>query len=229
MSCGLCGLRICGLIRGDGDFPRWKSCVGTTCGLCRYRQRFPRWKMELRFCRACSDTKPIGKFALMYTKNRDPTARRHICTSCRHKRKAQRRKLRGRCRRCPNPIHKGGYCVTCYEINKARVVQRRRATRIEVLTHYCGGPPQCQCCTEPRYEFLALDHINGGGNQHRKTRATHQNNLAEWLKKNNFPPGYRVLCHNCNMARGAFGQCPHERERLTPGSAPAQAVAPPPH
>lgn len=29
-----------------------------------------------------------------------------------------------------------------------------------------------------------------------------------------FPPTYRLLCHNCNMARGLYGTCPHEAERL---------------
>jgi hypothetical protein len=23
--------------------------------------------------------------------------------------------------------------------------------------------------------------------------------------------GYRVLCHNCNLARGFYGYCPHEK------------------
>lgn len=66
----------------------------------------------------------------------------------------------------------------------------------------------CQCCGEDKYEFLAIDHINGGGIKHRK-----ENNIKTvygWLKKNNFPQGFRVLCHNCNCALGHFGYCPHK-------------------
>lgn len=33
----------------------------------------------------------------------------------------------------------------------------------------------------------------------------------KWLEHNHFPPGFRVLCHNCNQARGFYGYCPHEK------------------
>jgi hypothetical protein len=33
------------------------------------------------------------------------------------------------------------------------------------------------------------------------------------MKRNNFPPGFRVLCRNCNGARGFYGYCPHESQR----------------
>ena len=40
-----------------------------------------------------------------------------------------------------------------------------------------------------------------------------------WLKQNRFPPGLQVLCHNCNLAKSAYGSCPHTRKtpRRTPG------------
>ena len=35
-----------------------------------------------------------------------------------------------------------------------------------------------------------------------------------WLKRNNFPPGYQVLCWNCNCGRSINnGICPHKTER----------------
>jgi hypothetical protein len=33
------------------------------------------------------------------------------------------------------------------------------------------------------------------------------------MRDQGYPPGFRVLCHNCNMAIGLFGVCPHERGR----------------
>jgi hypothetical protein len=34
------------------------------------------------------------------------------------------------------------------------------------------------------------------------------------LIRSRFPRDkYRLLCHNCNMAFGLYGYCPHERER----------------
>lgn len=69
----------------------------------------------------------------------------------------------------------------------------------------------CECCGETRREFLAIDHKNGGGSQHRKTVSSEK--LYRILSKLEVPdPAYRLLCHNCNMARGYYGYCPHERE-----------------
>jgi hypothetical protein len=31
------------------------------------------------------------------------------------------------------------------------------------------------------------------------------------LKRRGFPPGHQVLCHNCNMAKQFYGQCPHKK------------------
>ena len=35
--------------------------------------------------------------------------------------------------------------------------------------------------------------------------------LSVWMIKNNFPKGFQVLCHNCNLAKGFYGKCPHEK------------------
>lgn len=79
--------------------------------------------------------------------------------------------------------------------------------KIEVLSYYCkGNSPECACCSERKHEFLTIDHINGGGGKHLKQINGH---ITAWLKKNNYPDGYRVLCLNCNFALGHFGYCPH--------------------
>ena len=78
--------------------------------------------------------------------------------------------------------------------------------RLDVLSHYGGNPPECACCGERMIQFLALDHINGGGNEQRKKVG----NVYQWVKANAFPVGYQVLCHNCNQAKGWYGQCPHK-------------------
>jgi len=88
---------------------------------------------------------------------------------------------------------------------RANVARWQRRLREEVLRHYGGS---CACCGESRYEFLAIDHIEGGGAQHRKQIRMP---MPRWLKKNGFPDGYRVLCHNCNMSLGRYGYCPHQR------------------
>jgi hypothetical protein len=94
------------------------------------------------------------------------------------------------------------------------------ALKLKVFMHYSDGSPKCACpgCAEDRIPFLTLDHIDGGGNKHRasicgpenKSKQPGPRGLLLNLKKLGFPPGYRILCFNCNIARGT-GKCPvHE-------------------
>lgn len=85
-----------------------------------------------------------------------------------------------------------------------------RRIKFEVLGHYSNdGWPFCRCCGERIIEFLGIDHIGGGGSEHRK--AVGQSiRLYLWLKRNNYPMGYQVLCHNCNLATSWGRKCPHE-------------------
>jgi hypothetical protein len=92
-----------------------------------------------------------------------------------------------------------------YKYQKEFRIRRRS----DVLSHYGGI---CQCCGESTFEFLCIDHINGGGNKHR-LEVLRGTNFYSWLKKNNYPTGYQVLCHNCNMAKGMYGKCPHEKQK----------------
>jgi len=99
-----------------------------------------------------------------------------------------------------------------------RIKKERRDNRIVVLKHYSNSTiPHCICCRESILEFLVLDHINNGGNEHRKTMFGKKggkhysgNATVEWIIRNNFPPLFQVLCHNCNMAKGFYGECPHK-------------------
>lgn len=86
---------------------------------------------------------------------------------------------------------------------------RVRDIRWLVVTHYGGPNPKCDCCGDDTYEFLSLDHINGGGTKHRQKNGKGAG-LYFWLKKNNYPPGYRVLCYNCNCSLGFHKYCPHK-------------------
>jgi hypothetical protein len=98
----------------------------------------------------------------------------------------------------------------------------RRALRMEVMSHYSGGKPFCECCKETEYEFLSVDHIDGGGAEHRKQGLTSKA-FYRWLKANGLPEGYRVLCMNCNFAIGVHGSCPHQRKEAA-NAAPISEV-----
>jgi hypothetical protein len=83
-----------------------------------------------------------------------------------------------------------------------------RKRRELVITHYGG---ECACCGEDEFGFLAIDHVNGGGTKHRAEIGS-GSHMVTWLINENFPEGYRVLCHNCNQAIGFHGSCPHSKD-----------------
>lgn len=83
-----------------------------------------------------------------------------------------------------------------------------RKIREEVIAAYGG---RCACCGDDAYEFLAIDHVKGGGLAHRRSMGGSFAGLALHVKKRGFPKDFRILCHNCNMARGFHGACPHEK------------------
>jgi len=101
------------------------------------------------------------------------------------------------------------------ERNKQRIRDAsnryHRKLKMIVIIHYGGDPPKCACCGETNIEFLSIDHVNGGGNAHRRQLKT-RNGWAFylWLIKNNYPEGYQVLCFNCNLSKGFYGYCPHQ-------------------
>jgi len=70
-------------------------------------------------------------------------------------------------------------------------------------------------------EFLSLDHIAGKrqmDSEPELVKLGYSSKLAgghlqSWIKKNNFPDGFQILCHNCNFTKGQSkdNKCPHER------------------
>jgi len=81
--------------------------------------------------------------------------------------------------------------------------------RIEAIKHYSKGKMCCEICGENHLECLCIDHIKGGGGKHRKSINGH---IYAWLKRNNFPEGFRILCHNCNMSIAFYGYSPYEQK-----------------
>lgn len=89
------------------------------------------------------------------------------------------------------------------QANNRRYQQKLRK---DVIERYGG---RCICCGEVELVFLAIDHINGGGSKHRREVAGFGSQFYRWLRDNDFPEGFQVLCHNCNFAK-RMGACPHK-------------------
>ena len=87
-----------------------------------------------------------------------------------------------------------------------KVKERQGEIRRIVINNYGG---KCKCCGETIIEFLAIDHINGGGYKHRQIIGN-SIRYYYWIIRNNFPDNYRILCHNCNQATSWGRKCPHE-------------------
>lgn len=97
------------------------------------------------------------------------------------------------------------------EANLARIRDYKEKMKNLVFDHYGRA---CKCCGESRPQFLSMDHIHGGGNKHRReSRLTNSTDLFLWIVRHGFPSTFQVLCHNCNLAKGFYGRCPHEIER----------------
>lgn len=100
------------------------------------------------------------------------------------------------------------------EFKKQYSRNRLKNIMFEVLTYYSKGNIECICCGENIIGFLTIDHINGGGNKHRRDLGMKNVagvNFYSWLKRNDFPTGYQVMCFNCNCGRSRVrGECPHK-------------------
>lgn len=151
-----------------------------------------------------------------------------ICPKCKmmlplhlfHKDSAKKSGLRSYCKQCVSKRQKQWHIENYDKIKERRKLwpsrttehtrKKRQELKAELITHYGNG--KCVCCGETEIMFLSIDHTNGDGCKHLKHIGY---NLYFWLKKNNYPEGFQVLCFNCN--RGKYlnnGICPHQSQHL---------------
>lgn len=103
---------------------------------------------------------------------------------------------------------------------KIQEYQQRYRVKLkrEVIDAYGG---HCACCGETELVFLTIDHIDDNGAEHRRELAAACGAdgskwgqagapTYRWLRDNDFPPGFQVLCANCNCGKQwNGGVCPH--------------------
>jgi len=98
-----------------------------------------------------------------------------------------------------------------YKNNREKIrkyIRDRRAKfRRMVLLHYSHEMMKCAKCGFDDERALSIDHINGGGTQHRK-QVKSGGNFNEMLVREGYPEGYQILCMNCqfikNRETGAY-------------------------
>jgi len=116
------------------------------------------------------------------------------------------RKSREKAKQDPLRLEKNrAYCKS----HRAKVAQGLKEETFEAY-----GGIFCSCCGETHLSFLTLDHIDGGGNEmRRKNKLNGSTAVYKWLKDRGYPPGYQVLCFNCNVGKYINGGvCPHVQQ-----------------
>jgi hypothetical protein len=90
--------------------------------------------------------------------------------------------------------------------------QRQSDRKLKDAAYAAYGGYRCNCCGETIEAFLSIDHVNNDGAEHRKTM--NRRKIYKWLKENNYPEGFQILCMNCNFGKARNGGiCPHETLR----------------
>lgn len=88
------------------------------------------------------------------------------------------------------------------ELNK----NERLRLKLDVLSHYSIlDTPICSQCGFSDVRALHLDHINNDGAASRRantgSRTIAGTTYYRWVRKNDYPEGYQVLCANCNYIK----------------------------
>lgn len=180
-------------------------------------------KDGFKICRTCKQELELSQFQ----RRADTGGYRNKCYSCRSGGKekpslrVKHKKVSGpfklMCDSCDktfwSSVTHTRWCDDCrVRVRSMQQQQRAKEVRTEALHAYSKtSTPSCECCGEHELMFLALDHVNGGGSKQRKE--TGGGGFWGWLRKNNYPPGFRILCHNCNFGRQLNrGHCPSHNQ-----------------
>lgn len=75
-----------------------------------------------------------------------------------------------------------------------------RKIKLACLAAYSDGTMACSQCGYANLDALSLDHVNNDGTPHRKAIGGGYNIYWD-LKRRDYPPGFQVLCMNCNWLK----------------------------
>lgn len=153
-----------------------------------------------QWCRECS-----AKYSAQVSLMRKQIVGNGLCGSC-----GKRLLVKGK-KRCVICIyeHKKWYALSDF---RKRKIEKDRSLRNQVIQHYGG---KCKCCGETEKTFLAIDHVNGNGNNHRKQiQKSCGTSFNKWIINQNFPDDLQILCYNCNMSKYLLGGiCAHAHKQ----------------
>ena len=173
------------------------------CSICLKSQREARAEKVEEFrqaglCNNCGQVPP-KKGCVLCQKCMDRGSR----ISSKHYRQ---RKAAGTCAYCSQKPLKG---ETLCEYHKD--LYRGYRVRLKLAAFDAYGGPICAGCGSTDVEVLEIDHIEGGGRKHfREEHISSGTQFHQWLKRNNYPAGFRILCPTCNKKAYAGIPLPNE-------------------
>lgn len=162
-------------------------------------------------CACCSDSVP--RFLTIDHVNGNGSEHRKLTGPALHRtlrREGYPEGYRTLCSSCNAGRHiNGGLCPHVAPITDPVSDKQRYYRRLKVAaTEAYGG--NCACCGEDQLPFLTIDHVNNDGNEHRLEIPAGGGSTYRWLRNNNWPTGFQVLCWNCNDGKHwNGGVCPH--------------------
>jgi len=179
-------------------------------------------EMAEKTCRRCKVLKPLEAF---HRNKHFADGRSSYCIECDNARNRlyfkrytpemldeHRRRAREYARKRYH-LYKDRYLV------RQREYIKHRKTEVHASLLKLFGD-HCACCGEANKDFLTLDHIRGGGNDHRKMLSGHTTRVwLDAITDDKRHEKYQLLCMNCNWGSRKDGVCPHKKQA---GAAPAQ-------
>jgi hypothetical protein len=107
-----------------------------------------------------------------------------------------------------NKINDIRYCSENKEKRAETSRLYNRNLKAETMQAYGG---KCTCCGETILDFLTIDHIeNDGAKKRKEEKCGLGGTLYRWLKRNNYPKDFQVLCFNCNFSKNISDKCIHQ-------------------
>jgi hypothetical protein len=166
--------------------------------------------------KTCSDCKSELSVTQFYRESARPDGFGTICKGCRNNRtKANRERHRQewvpqtegekKCSRCGSTKAVSEFTVLRTRVDGLRGICRTceaaayASVRDEVFQYYGGDQPKCAGCGIDDQRLLTIDHVESNGATHR--RELNGLPIYKALKRDGFPPGYQLLCWNCNALK----------------------------
>jgi len=141
----------------------------------------------MKTCSTCQVEKPKSAYYTFTSKGKYSYLKAE-CKDCTKKRSMANFKAAGETAKARKAKRNAEWWQENGDKHRAAARAKHHARKLEVLRHYSQGQPKCACCSEDTIEFLSIDHIKGGGSQHRKAEGF---DIYRILKRDGFPEGYQ--------------------------------------